>query len=455
MPTAHRIQLMIIPVVMAVLAVTTSVYALPKTLPTDVGGTQDSLEKVRKAAEQAQISSTLEGLQMTIRNVDITKFPLVKLIVEVYDDSNRVMERVDPTTLTVVENGIQKPVIKIEKIAITERIPVDFVFAVDVTGTMQSYIDGVKNNIEKFVDSLKTRGIEYRLGLILFSDIIEEVHQPTTDVKEFLSWLNRVFASGGFDEKENALEAIKEAANIRWNPAANRVIAIVTDAPFHQIGERGNGRTFLDTQGAIELLREKECRLFCIASPQLPEYKKLADATRGAVYDIRQPFSRILDQYSTQLTNLYALSYRTDSEIVKDSINVVILDEKKRELVKQLIPIVEIGRKFIIENLLFRTNSAQLPDSVGELDVLIDFMKSRPEVRIRVEGHTDNKGSTALNKRLSQERAESVKTYLAAHGIAKSRIQTIGYGPTQPIADNNTEFGRRLNRRTEIVITDK
>ncbi len=415
----------------------------------------DSLEKARRAAEEARLSTKLQGLSMTIQNVEITKFPLVKLIVEVYDDSARVMEKIDPTTLTVVENGVEKPVVSIEKIDITERIPVDFVFAIDVTGTMQAYINGVKNNIEKFVDTLRTRGIEYRLGLILFSDIIEQVYEPTSDVKEFLVWLNKVFATGGFDEKENALEAIKEASKLDWNPAANRVIVLITDAPYHQFGERGNGRTYMTTETTIEKLKEDRIRLFCIASPQLEDYQTLAHSTRGSLFDIRQPFSRILDQYSTQLTNLYAISYRSDSKVVSDSINVSILDENKRELVQQLIPIVEIGRKFIIENLLFKTNSSDLPGAVEELDVLITFMESRPSVRIRIEGHTDNTGSMRINMALSEKRAESVKAYLVQKGVDARRIQVIGYGPKKPIASNSTDFGRRLNRRTEIVITAK
>ena len=437
------------PVFVCLLWIVASVAAIGQEPPTD------SLEKARRAAEDARLSSTLQGLNMTIQNVEITKFPLVKLIVEVYDDSNRVMERIDPTTLTVVENGVEKPVLSIDKINITERIPVDFVFAIDVTGTMQAYINGVKNNIEKFVDTLRTRGIEYRLGLILFSDIIEQVYDPTSDVKEFLVWLNKVFATGGFDEKENALEAIKEGAKMDWNPAANRVIVLITDAPYHQFGERGNGRTYMTTETTIEKLREERIRLFCIASPQLEAYQELAHATRGSLFDIRQPFSRILDQYSTQLTNLYAISYRSDSKVVSDSINVSILDEEKRELVKQLIPIVEIGRKFIIENLLFKTNSAELPGVVEELDVLITFMESRPSVRIRVEGHTDNTGSMRINMALSEKRAEGVKAYLVQKGVDARRIQVVGYGPKKPIASNKTDFGRRLNRRTEIVITAK
>lgn len=415
----------------------------------------DSTNKILDAAERAQIETPLQGLKLTIRNVDITRFPTVKLIVEVFDDSNRVMENVDPKSLTVVEDGVEKPVTAIEKITITERIPVDFVFLVDITGTMQAYINGVKNNVEKFVDALRSRGIEYRLGLILFSDIVEEVHQPTSDVKEFLSWMNKVFASGGFDEKENALEAIREGVDMQWNPAANRVIVLITDAPYHQFGEKGNGRTYWVTETAIDQLKANKIRMFSITSPDLLEYKRLAEETRGTVYDIKQPFSRILDQYSTQLTNLFAISYRSDARTVRDSINVAILDEHKRQLVKQLIPIVEIGRKFIIENLLFPTNSAVLGSSIEELDVLADFMSKRQSMRIRVEGHTDNVGSNTLNQNLSERRAESVKAYLVQKGTDPRRIQTAGYGPSKPIASNATEFGRSLNRRTEIVITAK
>lgn len=416
---------------------------------------KDSLDDVRRRAEDARVKSTLGGLRLTIQNVDITSFPKIKLICEVLDDSARIFDTLKPASLTVVENGVPKPVVSIEKIAITERIPVDFIFLVDITGTMQQHINGVKNNIETFTEALRNRGIEYRLGLILFSDIVERIYQPTSDVKEFNSWLAKVYASGGFDEKENALEAIREATKVKWNPAANRVAVMITDAPYHQFGERGNGRTYMTTETIIDQLRETKVRLFCIVPPDLENYRIIAEASRGDIYDIKTPFAKILDQYSTQLTNLYAVTYRSDGKILKDSINVAILDERKRELVKQIIPIVEIGRKFIIENLLFPTNSAILPDSIAELDVLRDFMNSRPAVTVRIEGHTDNTGSVKINKSLSLARAEAVKAYIVQRGVDPKRIQTVGFGSARPIADNATEFGRSLNRRTEIVIISK
>jgi len=86
---------------------------------------------------------------------------------------------------------------------------------------------------------------------------------------------------------------------------------------------------------------------------------------------------------------------------------------------------------------------------------LVDFMKSRPAVVVRVEGHTDNTGSPKTNKALSLARAESAKGYIVQRGVDAKRIQTVGIGPVRPIADNTTEFGRGLNRRTEIVIIAK
>jgi outer membrane protein OmpA-like peptidoglycan-associated protein len=96
-----------------------------------------------------------------------------------------------------------------------------------------------------------------------------------------------------------------------------------------------------------------------------------------------------------------------------------------------------------------------LPDTVPELEVLTEFMNNRKNVVVMIEGHTDAIGSYATNDRLSKQRAESVKRYLIKNGIASRRIKTAGYGERRPIASNKTEFGRKLNRRTEIIIIAK
>jgi OOP family OmpA-OmpF porin len=87
-----------------------------------------------------------------------------------------------------------------------------------------------------------------------------------------------------------------------------------------------------------------------------------------------------------------------------------------------------------------------------KLSVVEIFMKKYPDTTAVIEGHTDEVGTNEENMRLSQRRAESVVSYLAGRGIARSRLRAVGYGETRPIADNRTEIGKRLNRRINAVI---
>ncbi|HNK85863.1 MAG TPA: OmpA family protein, partial [Flavobacteriales bacterium] len=78
-----------------------------------------------------------------------------------------------------------------------------------------------------------------------------------------------------------------------------------------------------------------------------------------------------------------------------------------------------------------------------------------PRVRIEIGGHTDNVGGQAENMALSNDRAFTVRGYIEGHGIAGTRLTSKGYGPTKPVASNDTPEGRAENRRTEFTITAK
>lgn len=357
--------------------------------------------------------------------------------------------------MTLLESGKQQKILSIKKISINQVLPIDFVFVIDVTGTMQKYIDETRNNIEKFTQAIKQRGVDSRLGLITYSDNVEQVYQPTDNIKTFLAWLSFLKAAGGMDEKENALEALYATSRIQFRPSANKVIIIITDAPYHQRGEvNGNGKTNYTTKSMKDYLKKNDLRLFSISPLPLKEYDTLTSSSRGSVFDIRVPFANILAQYAMQLTNLFAISYITAQPAIPDSINVAIVNSSGNELLRKTIPVLEIQRKLIIENLLFPTGSNVLPDSVKELEVLHQFMVNKKGVKILIEGHTDNIGSDRSNLILSDKRAKAVKDYLVRKGVEPNRISTKGFGKSKPITTNATEFGRRLNRRTEIIITD-
>jgi outer membrane protein OmpA-like peptidoglycan-associated protein len=115
---------------------------------------------------------------------------------------------------------------------------------------------------------------------------------------------------------------------------------------------------------------------------------------------------------------------------------------------------VEQGQIRILEQVQFAYNSANiLKASDFVLNAVAKILVDHPEIKaVRVEGHTDNKGGDAFNKKLSQKRAESVAAWLVKHGIAKDRLSSAGFGKERPIDTNDTDEGRANNRRVEFHI---
>jgi outer membrane protein OmpA-like peptidoglycan-associated protein len=114
---------------------------------------------------------------------------------------------------------------------------------------------------------------------------------------------------------------------------------------------------------------------------------------------------------------------------------------------------IATGEKVILKNIFFDTDKFILKDeSKIEIDKLIEFMNTNPRIKIEVGGHTDNIGEKKKNEVLSNNRAKAVFDYLVLKGILPSRLSFKGYADMQPIADNKTEAGKKLNRRTEFKI---
>lgn len=115
-----------------------------------------------------------------------------------------------------------------------------------------------------------------------------------------------------------------------------------------------------------------------------------------------------------------------------------------------------VGQTVVLKNVFFETNSFELkPASYTELDKLVDLLNQYDLLHIEIGGHTDSIGSADYNLELSTNRAESVFKYLIDKGIVDERLSYRGYGKTQPIAENETEVGRAINRRTEFKIIKK
>ena len=110
----------------------------------------------------------------------------------------------------------------------------------------------------------------------------------------------------------------------------------------------------------------------------------------------------------------------------------------------------------VMVHLYFAKNSAEiLPKSEGELITLVNLMNNNPTMQIRIDGHTDESGTEDSNKKLSLQRAQAVVNFLAMFDVDPTRMTYNGFGSSKPLAKNDTEEGRKLNRRVEFTVTKK
>jgi len=117
---------------------------------------------------------------------------------------------------------------------------------------------------------------------------------------------------------------------------------------------------------------------------------------------------------------------------------------------------IKVGVAYNLQDIYFDTDSDHLKDKSKEvIDGFYDFLKDNPNVKVEIQGHTDNVGSDAYNMKLSEARAKAVYEVLIEKGIPDSQITYKGYGERKPVASNDSEEGRAKNRRTVFLITQK
>ena len=106
------------------------------------------------------------------------------------------------------------------------------------------------------------------------------------------------------------------------------------------------------------------------------------------------------------------------------------------------------------DSVKFPVDSAKLsPEAQERLNSFVEKLKQDNRiVYLEIQGHTDSRGSVALNQRLGQERAEAVRVFMSKHGVPLNRMATISYGKDEPVADNKTRDGRAQNRRVVLVV---
>jgi len=171
--------------------------------------------------------------------------------------------------------------------------------------------------------------------------------------------------------------------------------------------------------------------------------------------------SRLLEDQRKSLSeqrNLERLDSRT-REVDAARADADAARQQASELQRQIADLnaktTERGLVVTLGDLLFETGRAELKGgAAANLGKLSAFLNQYPNRTVIIEGHTDSVGSESFNQRLSERRADAVKAYLLAQGIAANRIVAVGKGETVPVASNDTASGRQMNRRVEVIISN-
>ncbi len=185
-----------------------------------------------------------------------------------------------------------------------------------------------------------------------------------------------------------------------------------------------------------------------------------SDKTTGDYY-VSLPTGK---KYKLTVTAEKYIPYEETFEVAQTidvpEINKAIIMRNAQVVVKEKILFdnkeIVVGERIVLNNVLFDFDKSELrEESKVELNKWLAFLKENPTLKIEISGHTDSRGTSAYNDKLSGDRAGVVTDYFISNGIAADRMTFKGYGFTLPIATNLTDLGRQKNRRTEIKITSK
>ena len=176
------------------------------------------------------------------------------------------------------------------------RYSTDVVFNFDATGSMQPYIDALKEMVIGFSKDLEANNIDVRLGLVEYRDVrigeATKVHGFAESPEQFRGWIGSLHASGGGDEPESAIDAGYSGINeLSFRDNATKVFVWITDASYHEPSENGQ------TMDALNEELVKRRIITYVIGPELPGYRRLADAMGGIFFDIRnnpEEFRRIV-----------------------------------------------------------------------------------------------------------------------------------------------------------------
>lgn len=241
--------------------------------------------------------------------------------------------------------------------------------------------------------------------------------------------------------------AIKDAKNLLLTSGGQNAVILVSD------GEQLIGSPLSKAKDLKEMYGDRVCLYTIFVGNTAGGKEELRDLAR----EVKCGFSVTADEIasSENMADFVKKVFLTAtpkqvSNIDSDGDGVYDKDDECPDTPKGAI--VDSRGCWVVKGITFEYKKWDIKEEFdSNLSNIVDILQKNPNMYIRIEGHTDNIGPMEYNIDLSQKRAQAVKNYLVARGINESRVSIVGFGYKKPIAPNDTEEGRSLNRRAEIV----
>ena len=253
-----------------------------------------------------------------VTSADVSSYPEVLVFTSI-DASNP-----EECDFKVFEEGEEFPIYGFKVGAREDRNEVDFIFVFDITGSMEDEIDTMKEKSKEFADLVAKFGFDYRFSLVTFRDeVVKGDYGFTKSVDEFKSWLSSLRASGGGDTPEAALDALTRAMRLPVRKDAQKVLILITDAPYHYKGD-GTPYSRYTVEDVRYMMRKFGFSIYSV-SPDTKQYRDLVIGF-GKIFDIssKGSFASILNDVVKSFVRQVSFKYKTVERSPGEKVNFVV-----------------------------------------------------------------------------------------------------------------------------------
>ena len=266
-------------------------------------------------------------LRVNITAINPILFPKVSVATRIVDTTSNAVTGLDTSHISIQEDFNRQEIGALSS-GFFDSTKADFVFVFDTTISMQPYIDALKNKVKQFANSMKARGIDYALGLVVFGDPYQVWNNGnlTSDVDRFQKKIDSVICQGGNDRRENPFDALVAATSMTFRYGAQKIFIMITDAPPHTNTTPGT-MTKLTLKAVCDTLVRNNvaCYVVGIREPEYLGSGSLSDRTGGKFFDITANFGGILDEITKCITGQYEIKFTTTNKVADGSQRMIIV----------------------------------------------------------------------------------------------------------------------------------